>query len=145
MSDTLITPVETLRAEQQQISIGRDVEREKRIAQTITLPAAFLAELEAQHRRQTELGTGEKFIIAWNITTQILPVLFNIIWSFYMGNWKGIVAAVVGLIASIAAHFGFDLSAEVTGLLTTVFMFLLGLFIKTPGTTTAPETAEAKK
>jgi uncharacterized membrane protein len=145
MSDIEITPVEPIRAERPKLDSSPDLERERRQATSVTLPPEFLAVLEQQRAKMQALTTGEVLQKTWNLITKLLPILFTIITSYYMGNWKGIIAAVVGLIASITAHFGFDLSAEVTGLLTTIFMFLLGLFIKAPGTTTTtPETGRAQ-
>jgi hypothetical protein len=130
MPNTDITPVELLTSERPPLSNKGDREREKRITQPVELPAEFLAELEAQRKRQTELGAGEKFQRAWSLTTKIIPLLFKIIVSFYMKDWKTTVTAIVTAVAAITAQFGFDLGAEVQTIIISVGMCLVGYFAK---------------
>lgn len=135
MSDTLITTVETRRAP---IIVTAEREREQRMATPIILPLEFLAEIERQRRKATELHADEKFAIAWNITTIIIPFLFKIIWNYYMGNWKTTITAVVTAVAAITAQFGFNLGAEVQTVIISIGLALVGFFAKDG------DTAEAK-
>lgn len=63
-----------------------------------------------------------------------------------MKNWKTTVTAIVGAIASLVGHFGFDINTEAQMAIVTVTMLIIGLLAKdsnvTGGTTAAtPEAA----
>ena len=45
-------------------------------------------------------------------------------------NWKTTVTALIGAVASLAAHFGFNLGPEVQTVIVTVTMLVLGFFAK---------------
>lgn len=130
MSDIEITPVETIRAEPRKPDASPDLERERRQATSVTLPPEFLAVLEQQRAKMQALTTGEVLQKTWNLITKLLPILFTIITSYYMGNWKTTVSAVVAAVAAIVAHFGFDVSADVQGAIIAVGLIFVGFFAK---------------
>lgn len=104
--------------------------RQKGMAKQIELPAELLAQIEADRRKATEIGAVEKFEMAWGIAMKLLPLLFKIVWSFYMGNWKTTITAVVTAIVAILAHFGLDVSLEVQGIILSIGLALVGIFAK---------------
>lgn len=136
---TEITPVELLTPERRTPDAKPDREREKRQATRVELPADFLKELERQRAKMQALTTTETLQRAFNTLTDLLPVIFTILTSYYMGNWKTTVSAVVAAVAAIVAHFGFDVSAEVQSAIIAVGLILVGFFAKDKPT--AEETA----
>lgn len=141
MSNVEITTVEPLRVERPKLDSSPDLERKRRQATLVTLPPEFLAVLEQQRAKMQALTTGEVLQKTWNLITKLLPILFTIITSYYMGNWKTTVSAVVTALVSIGAHFGFDVSAEVQGVIISVGLIFVGFFAKDKPTTeeTAPK------
>jgi len=135
MPNTDITPVELLTPERRKLDSSPDREREKRQATRVELPAEFIKELERQRAKMQALTTTETLQRAFNTLTDLLPVIFTILTSYYMGNWKTTVSAVVTALVSIGAHFGFDVSAEVQGVIISVGLIFVGFFAKDKPTT----------
>jgi len=135
MPNTDITPVELLTPERRKLDSSPDKEREKRQATRVELPADFIKELERQRAKMQALTTTETLQRAFNTLTDLLPVIFTILTSYYMGNWKTTVSAVVTAIAAIVAHFGFDLSAEIQSAIIAVGLIFVGFFAKDKPTT----------
>lgn len=121
-----ITPVESLR---KPFVLAHD-ERIKRMAQTIELPADFIADIEARRRKATEIGAIDKFNLVWGITIKFLPLLFNVLWSCYMKNWKTTIAAAVAFLVALLAHFGFEVSADVQTVIVSAGLLAVGYFAK---------------
>lgn len=135
-----ITPVELLTPDRPKLDATPDREREKRMAQRVELPPEFLAELEVQRAKMQALTTAETLQRTFSIITKLLPILFTIITSYYMGNWKTTVSAVVAAVAAIVAHFGFDVSPDVQTAIISVGLIFVGFFAKDkPAATEEPK------
>ncbi len=130
---TEITKVETRRVPLQ----GNYLRDERPVK--IVLPPEFLAQIEADNRRLTAIGAGEKFALAWRLTTKLIPFIFQIFLGVIMGNWKTTLTAVIAALVAVFAHFGLNVSVEIQGIILSIGLALVGFFAK--DATGAPESA----